>query len=147
MSAVGEAMGEMISAILNILDRGLPISIALAEEAGGYRMTIPGSSNLVDQVNAILAEQMPLLQAEGGDTLRMRKDFTNEGSSGRVTLELQAAPGWQEVAITASLDATNPQGKPRTVKLVLTGSVAPGLYPAGAYEADIMGLIGSAMPQ
>jgi hypothetical protein len=149
VDAIGEAVAETIGVVFKALDLGMPISIVLAEEQGGFRLRVPGSSKFVDAMNASLAQFVPLLLPQGGTLLRASK--TTSGADigeATATFELTAAPDWQQITIKVSIKASNLKmdAGPRSLELALVGTAKPGLYSAESYEDAVMALVGSLMP-
>lgn len=146
---IGEAMEAIVIAIFNVLERGLPVSITLVEEQGAFRVGIPGSNGFVDKANAILTQQLPLFLPDGGNLLRATKTMSDEKSGNAAFIfELKAAPDWQQLTLLVSVKASNLKQRPGplSLELALTGALRPGHYQAAQYEADLMALIASAMP-
>lgn len=144
-----EKVGETVDSIFGILQEGIPISITLAEEQGGFRVRIPGSGDPANEINAMLAEELPLFLPQGGNLLRGTKNVSSKMVGDLAfKIELAAAPDWQKLTLRISIKGTNlVVTSPSSFEIALIGTLQPGLYEATQYVEDLKALFADVIPQ
>jgi hypothetical protein len=149
--AIGEAMGEAIKAVFRMLQNGVPMSVSFVAEQGGYRLTVPGSSEFTQKFGKQLAGIVPLLLPEGGTLLKATKSESNskETERSQATFEIRASPDWDilDVIVGIDMSKTFPSGRQRSLRMELTGTLEPGLYPSEQLEADFNTALARSLPK
>ncbi|MFZ2100461.1 MAG: hypothetical protein WAU86_07840 [Oricola sp.] len=137
VKSISEAVLSIVSAVLNVLEQGLPVSFALTPEGAGYRLTLIGNAAAGTQANV---QKIPLFMPVSDRLLRL--DFTAPEGNARAAATVEMNEAGDALALTVQVDGIN---KPdddlyqdiQTVRLVLSGNLAPGSIPADQLEAEI----------